>query len=527
MDINTCQATTEGVRLLALYAHLIPASAILLLGAFVSWKASDRVKALVFASFCGSFALWLLSALIIWTFDDYNLVAAFWAPIDFIEIVFFLLMFYFVYIDLFKPTTTIYLQCLVISAAAPSFILTVLGRSVLGLDQSVCEMVSNDFVIHYKLYLEVILLGLIAMFGMIRILRSADGLHERVRVFLVTTSAVLFLGIFSSTEFIASYTGVYEINLYALFTLPLFILFLTISITSYGTFKLGDAAVKVLFYVFLVLAGTQFFFVGDTTEFLLALLSFVVVVTLGLLLFRSNEREIAVRHEVERLSEEKSEFMTFASHEIRNPITAMRGLASELADDTFGTLPKEAREAAEKILVAGNEVLALISEFLNKSKSELGQISYALTEFDAAKSISALIEGFKPNAEVKGLAISARLPERPVTVRADESKLKEVVGNLIDNAIKYTKTGSVTVSVEKKDKVVRIVVSDTGAGIPGETMSKLFQKFSRADAAKANLFGTGVGLYLAKTFIEGMGGKIWAESEGAGKGARFIIEFSG
>jgi signal transduction histidine kinase len=106
----------------------------------------------------------------------------------------------------------------------------------------------------------------------------------------------------------------------------------------------------------------------------------------------------------------------------------------------------------------------------------------------------------------------------------DQGKVKEVLGNLIDNSLKYTRQGSITVSVQREGERVRAIVKDTGVGIPADVLPKLFQKFGRADAQKANLLGTGLGLYIARVFIEGMGGRVWAESEGAGKGARFIVE---
>src|SRR3989344_6447649 len=110
MDVNTCYETTSYIRDLALYSHLIPASAILLLSTFVIWKAANRNKAWVFAGFCVTFALWLLSDLALWTTDSYNLVAALWAPIDLVEIIFFLLLFDFIFTDLFPEKQSAWMK---------------------------------------------------------------------------------------------------------------------------------------------------------------------------------------------------------------------------------------------------------------------------------------------------------------------------------------------------------------------------------------------------------------------------------
>ncbi len=103
--------------------------------------------------------------------------------------------------------------------------------------------------------------------------------------------------------------------------------------------------------------------------------------------------------------------------------------------------------------------------------------------------------------------------------------MKEVIGNIIDNSIKYTPSGSVGVSISREANKVLVKISDTGVGISRETLPLLFKKFSRAtDASKQNILGTGLGLYLAYEFITAHKGKIWAESDGEGKGSRFIVE---
>jgi signal transduction histidine kinase len=103
--------------------------------------------------------------------------------------------------------------------------------------------------------------------------------------------------------------------------------------------------------------------------------------------------------------------------------------------------------------------------------------------------------------------------------------VKEVIGNVVDNSLKYTPHGSITVSAHRHGVHARVTIQDTGVGISAETLPHLFKKFSRADAQKVNILGTGIGLYLAKTITEAMGGRIWAESDGKDKGSRFILEF--
>ncbi|HEV3245104.1 MAG TPA: ATP-binding protein [Candidatus Paceibacterota bacterium] len=309
----------------------------------------------------------------------------------------------------------------------------------------------------------------------------------------------------------------------ALFIFPL------VACTAYAIFRYHLLNIKVLateVVAFLLSVATLLELVRSNglSETVFQSSVFCLVLAFSILMVRSVVKEVEQREQIEKLSEEKSEFMSFASHEIRNPITAMRGYASLVSDGTAGEVSAQVRDIAQKILVNGDTVLSLISEFLNKSKVELGQIAYNVADVDIDKTVRSIAEGLTSHAREKGLSLDVKIDFPNLIAKADEAKLREIVGNLVDNSVKYTKTGSVTVEVEKRNGMARIIVADTGVGIPPETLPYLFQKFSRADAQKMNLLGTGLGLYLAKTFIEGMGGRIWAESDGQGKGSRFIIE---
>ena len=148
------------------------------------------------------------------------------------------------------------------------------------------------------------------------------------------------------------------------------------------------------------------------------------------------------------------------------------------------------RSAVLKIQTEGDIELALISQYLSKSKLELGQITYDVHSTDIGKLVVGVSESLQPRAQEQGLTLLVHAkPPTPVLAYADEAKLREVIGNLVDNAIKYTKEGGVDVSIETQDRAVRITVSGTGVGIPPDTLHQLFRKFSRADAQRLNLLG--------------------------------------
>lgn len=323
-----------------------------------------------------------------------------------------------------------------------------------------------------------------------------------------------------------------------------FLLWYDIPVPPYGNFLV------VLFPFFLAYAALRhhlFNLKALTTELLVMFINVVLLIQVGLshgilelslrsaffltvavaswLLIKAEYHEVEQRERIEQLSNEKSEFMTFASHEIRNPITRIQNYATLLLEGDAGVLDAAAKNTVEKVLVSTHDVLSLITQFLNKSKLELGQLQYTITSFDVGTLAAQTVGEFQPHASQKQLKLISRVDlSQDYCAAGDQQKTKEVLGILLDNSLKYTKEGSVSVSVERHEDCILVAIADTGVGIPAETIQNLFKKFSRADAAKANLLGTGVGLYLAKTLIEGMGGKVWVESPGAGRGSTFFVQ---
>jgi signal transduction histidine kinase len=354
-----------------------------------------------------------------------------------------------------------------------------------------------------------------------KILKSEQSDAIRLR-YVLGSSAAGFLG--GGSVFLLTFN--ISIPPYPLVFFTFYPLIITYAIVRHQLFSVKIVATELLVLTLWILLLFRTVLSTQAEDRLINSVLLLATVVLGIFLIRSVIKEVRAREQIEQLSNEKSEFMTFASHEIRNPITAMRGYASLIMDGTTGEVPAATKDAAEKILVTGNEVLSLIAQFLSKSKLELGQISFQSEPFDVGEAVAAVVDGYAPHAEQKGLVLKKNIDSaQSFTIKGDQGKLKEVVGNIVDNSVKYTPAGSISVSIERHGVHIRITIEDTGVGIAPETLPHLFKKFSRADAQKVNLMGTGVGLYLAKTFIEGMGGRIWAESEGKNKGSRFIIEF--
>jgi signal transduction histidine kinase len=224
------------------------------------------------------------------------------------------------------------------------------------------------------------------------------------------------------------------------------------------------------------------------------------------------------------LDQLKSEFVSLASHQLRGPLTAIKGYASEIIEGDFGKVPKYLIEPINTIFRSCQSLVIIVEDFLNVSRIEQGRMRYDYTEFSIGELVEEVMQENKPNFERKGLNTYVVVDKGP-KVKADRGKIKQIIGNLVDNAIKYTPKGEVTCGVTRNGSKVVFSIKDTGVGIAKGTMPKLFQKFYRAeDASKANILGTGLGLYVASQMIKAHGGRIWAESEGENKGSAFFVE---
>src|SRR3989339_1950 len=275
-------------------------------------------------------------------------------------------------------------------------------------------------------------------------------------------------------------------------------------------------------------------------------LFFFIVVT-GYFLIRSVLKEVRAREEIEELAtklefanlrlkqldEAKSDFLSIASHQLRTPLTAIKGYASMILEGSYGKISATTKSAVDKIFQSSQRLVLIIGDFLDVSHIEQGTMQYDFAALDVRELAKGLTDEFKATIESstdksKALKISFEADEKEnFSVNADRNKIRQVVSNLIDNSIKYTPEGFVKVSLSKvsENGNVLLKIEDSGIGISAETMPNLFKKFGRAKSlSSAFANGSGLGLYVAKEIIKAHKGKIWAESEGEGKGSKFFVE---
>ena len=220
------------------------------------------------------------------------------------------------------------------------------------------------------------------------------------------------------------------------------------------------------------------------------------------------------RQRAEEANRSKSDFLANMSHELRTPLNAVIGFAEILQMKRGGeTLSASQAEAVEQIGSSGRHLLALIEEVLDFARIESGKLTMAVEAVDARAVVRDLLGGFRLHARASGVELDAPKPGPPIVARADPLKLKQVVANLVSNAIKYNRAGGrVSVEVAACGDAVEVAVRDTGLGIPPDRIASLFQPFERLGRETLAVEGAGLGLALSKRFVEAMGGELRVES---------------
>jgi signal transduction histidine kinase len=239
-------------------------------------------------------------------------------------------------------------------------------------------------------------------------------------------------------------------------------------------------------------------------------------------------REIEAKgRELETASRHKSEFLANMSHELRTPLNAILGFSELLSERLFGDINAKQAEYLGDIQESGRHLLSLINDILDLAKIEAGRMELEPSDFPLPDAIANTMTLVRERAQRREVALVASIDPRLGRFRADERKLKQILLNLLTNAIKFTPDGGrVEVAARPHDGGVEIAVSDTGVGIAPEDQEAVFEEFRQVGAASRKVEGTGLGLAITRKFVELHGGRIWVKSQ-PGQGSRFTFTLPG
>jgi len=222
---------------------------------------------------------------------------------------------------------------------------------------------------------------------------------------------------------------------------------------------------------------------------------------------------------LEEASRHKSQFLANMSHELRTPLNSIIGYTKLMLDGLEGDINEEQRDDLQTVYNNGRHLLELINGLLDLSKIEAGKVVLSYETFTISDLLAEVIPTIEPLAGEKGLALTHSVAPNIDSLYADKAKTKQVLINLLGNAVKFTDQGSVRLNVAESDSEFVFSVIDTGTGIEEEDLEAIFDSFKQVGPAQiAGYEGTGLGLAVSKQFVEMQGGRIWAESE-RGKGS--------
>ena len=236
--------------------------------------------------------------------------------------------------------------------------------------------------------------------------------------------------------------------------------------------------------------------------------------------------EKKAKEEMEKIDKFKDQFLMTTQHNLRTPLTSMMGYTDLLLKGFFGKQNKKTTEVLQKFQILTQNMIRMVNNFLDMAQFQLGKSVVTLKPgVDVALLIDEIMQELQFKAERKKVYLKFKKPQKVLTISADREKLKAAIFNIVDNAVKYTEKGGVDIEI-KNQETVKVIVSDTGIGIIKEKLGTMFeQMFERSEEAKkVSSLGSGVGLYLSGEIIRAHKGKVWAESEGIGKGSTFHIE---
>lgn len=349
-----------------------------------------------------------------------------------------------------------------------------------------------------------------------------------IMFFLLIISQFLFVVAFGNTNFV---------RFGPIFILP-FIILSTYAIIKHNLLNVKVIAAELLVGSILLILFVKIFFSSGFYDLILNIIIFAAMATLSVFLIKAVLKEIQDREriqqlaaklekanvELKKLDEAKSEFISIASHQLRTPLSAIKGYISMILEGVYGKMNSKKKEALNKVYQSNERLIVLVNDLLNISRIEEGRVKYNFERINLFKVVSGVIDELKPDIQEKKLAMRGLKEAGDVYVNADAEKIRQVVLNLIDNAIKYTQKGKIDVKLRKQKETILLTVSDTGLGMTKDEISGLFKKFSRGKSVLgSHTEGTGLGLYIAYKIVEVHKGKIWAKSMGRNKGSTFYV----
>ena len=486
------------------YSHITPLVLSLLIGLFVLWQNPRQLTNRVLFTATALFSAWVFFDLILWANEKPQYIMFFWSLLVLIEPFIYAAMLYFVQVFITGKDTNLKTKLLVALPLLPTALLWSTSYSLYGFNLSNCDRESVEGPLAlYGYAIEVFYVLWIAVFSLERIRKTADRATRR-QIEIAVVGVLLFLLTFAWGNIVGSFSDDWRMPQWGLFGMPIFLAFLSYLVVKYQALSIKVLGAQVLVAALVALIASELLFVRSYGNRVLVSITLGLAVVFGFFLVRSVKREVRQREliqkqeqELEVVNAQQINLLHFISHEIKGYLTKSEAGFSAITEGDYGAVPEQLKTMATSALADVRKGVSTVMDILSASNLKKGTVTFKKAAFDFRVAVETIVREQQVPAKAKGLTIDVNMAEGKYRMEGDEEKIREhLIRNLIDNAIRYTPTGVIRVELSDGDGKIHFSVKDSGVGITPEDMKNLFTE----------------------------GGKIWAESEGVGKGSRFVVE---
>jgi signal transduction histidine kinase len=525
------------------YSHFLALILSLSIGVFILLRDRKSLINQLLFWITFTFSLWALFDMFLWANEKPGPQMFIWSAIIFVETLIYVLCLYFIDVFINKKDISFRKKLGIFLPLTPILIFLPTQFVLQGFDLTNCYRdIAEGFIAVYYVYLIEIFYAFWILFFLFKEhARAAEGMKKQI--IFMGVGIIMFLISFVSGNIIGSLTDDWTMAQIGLFGMPIFVAFIAYMIVRFKTFNIKLIGTQALVFAlgFLVL-GIIFIRNIENVRFVaIATLSLIIIV--GYLLVRGVKKEIEQKEQLAKLNldledllKQRESLVHLVTHKVKGSFTRSKYIFAGILDGTFGEINPEVKKYAEQGLESDNMGIETVDLVLNAANMEKGLIKYDMKVLNFRDLVEQSISDKKVSIERKGLQLESEIQDGTYNVLGDSIWLKEVVNNLIENSIKYTPSGKISISLEETPArphdssgaggtKIHLTVKDTGVGITEEDKKNLFTEGGRGkDSVKINVDSTGYGLYTVKLIVETHGGKVWAESEGAGKGSAFFVE---
>ncbi|MEK7176742.1 MAG: HAMP domain-containing sensor histidine kinase [Patescibacteria group bacterium] len=481
-----------------------------------------------------SYVIWLLGDLVLWGNERIDHVMFFWTIVNLVEpIIFAAAYVHFVsFTDQRKSTNKE--KILLFALLVPTVIMAPLGLSTIGFDYTNCDRnVVEGIAAYYNYFLEAVFIVLILFHAVRKFISIKEHKQQVYRLVWATVSLAVLLTSFLFANFFGTYFVAYEISQLGHVAVPIFAALLAYITIRFDTLESRILLIDVLTSSLTILIFSLLFIRNEDAQTVVVLISLALSIPTAYTLMSGIRKEVHSRQRIEQLAgdlrranEGQSNLIHIINHQIKGYLAKARNIFSELlTEPSYGPMPETAKPMLDEGLKSLTEGVDFVKDFLDSANIEKGSFAYSIEPLDFKAMVLDAAEKQKGLAKERGLSFEVKIADGDYKTKGDKTQLGQATRNMIDNSIRYTPKGSVTVNLARAGNKILFSVKDTGVGLSEELKPKLFTQGGRAEnSIKININSTGFGLSFVKSVAEGHKGRVWAESAGVNQGSTFYME---